>query len=585
MVRFVTEAVRQLHGLPEPEDVARRLAAVLVPVLADVAAVRLDARGSHGTLVCATADPAAEPGVRAALAEHAPALERLRERCRSTGPTPGRWLAHAANAAQRRRFVAGDAGVERLLDALAPASLVVLPLCAGERSLGVMVLAHRESGRRYGGVDLAAAQALAHRAALALDSARLAAEVAAETRRRERAEERMRAAQRLEAVGRLAGGMAHEVNNMMTVILGFSEFVMRAPDLPEAHATDLARIRAAATRAAEITRELLAFSRQQVLRTQVLHIDEFVAAALDRLCPLLPADVRTERRLGAPGARVAVDPGQFEQVLVNLVFNARDAMPGGGGLIVETTVRGLASEPALRELGLEPAPGPFAVLCVRDTGVGMDEPTRNHVFEPFFTTKAQGKGTGLGLASVYGIVKQSGGYVWVDSAEGEGTVFTVALPLAEPAPPGPEAAGRGGRSETDDLAPAGGPSRGTVLVVEDEPGVRLLVIRSLAAAGYRTLEADDGTSALALVERTGGGIDLVLTDVVMPGMGGRELRDRLAAVRPLLPVLFMSAYPRDEVLQRGLVGSGDRFLQKPFTPAQLARGVGEALEAAGVERR
>ncbi|MGH7607082.1 MAG: ATP-binding protein, partial [Gemmatimonadales bacterium] len=326
-------------------------------------------------------------------------------------------------------------------------------------------------------------------------------------------------------------------------------------------------IRKASERAASLTRQLLAYSRRQMLQPEVLDLN-VVVADLDRMLRRLIGEHISLVTRPAPNlGRVRADPNQIEQVLVNLAVNARDAMPGGGTLTIETADVDLGRAFTQEHLGSEP--GPFVMVAVTDTGVGMEPAVRAHLFEPFFTTKEVGKGTGLGLATVYGIVKQSGGYIAVHTERGHGTTFQVYLPRlasvqGRPAPLPPKTAARGSE---------------TVLVVEDEPAVLTLSRRALEAQGYVVLAAADGTAALRIVERHGGRIDLLLTDVVMPGLSGRELADQLAVRRPGMRVLYMSGYPGDAVVQHGSLAPGSAFLQKPFSPDGLARKVRDVLDA------
>ncbi len=381
-----------------------------------------------------------------------------------------------------------------------------------------------------------------------------------------RTEERLHRAQRMEAVGRLAGGVAHEVNNMMTVILGFSDFVYGS--VPPETRSDVDEIRRAAIRAAGITQQLLAFGRQQLLQPTVLELDAVVSEMADLLRPLLPTNVVVETVVDGRG-RVRADRAQLEQVLINLAFNARDAMPRGGRLTIGTSFRLLDEAFASERIGVPMPAGRYALLTVRDSGLGMDAETQARIFEPFFTTKGVGQGTGLGLATVYGIVKQSGGFVWVDSTEGEGTKFTVCLPAVDI------------QAEVRTLDAPGEVERGreTILIVEDEATVRALTQRTLREAGYAVLEARNGREALAVVQDSERRIDAVVTDVVMPDMGGSDLRKELRRVRPDLRVLSMSGYPSEEVQQNGLLGPNDPFLQKPFTPQALSRALRALLEA------
>ena len=388
-----------------------------------------------------------------------------------------------------------------------------------------------------------------------------------------RTEERLRRAQRLEAVGRLAGGVAHEVNNMMTIILGFSDLLARAAHLPQERARELEEIHKAAARAGNITKQLLAFSRKQLLQPGQLEINGVISELAPMLRLLLPANIELQTEL-APLTPVAhADRAQLEQVIVNLVFNARDAMAEGGTLAVATGSRRLDEQDGKRLIGIPIPAGEYAQISVVDTGHGMDQTTLMQVFEPFFTTKPVGTGTGLGLATVYGIVKQSGGYVWIESTPGAGTTVTVSLPeverrVAAPRPAEPTPAYAECRS-------------GTVLVVEDEEGVRELVLRVLDQQGHRVIQAQDGVTAVSLLRERGGELDLVLWDVIVPGISTPELEREIRDVRPNLPILYMSGYSRDEVIERGLIEPERCFLQKPFSAAELSRLVCQQLEAAG----
>ena len=389
---------------------------------------------------------------------------------------------------------------------------------------------------------------------------------------RMRVQEHLRQAQRMEAIGRVAGGVAHEVNNMMTVILGFCTFLARSMPDDASQQEDVSQIARAADRAADVSRQLLAYSRRQLLQPQVLELNAVLADMETVLRRLMGEDrefgLRTAPQLGW----VRTDRAQFEQVIINLALNARDAMPQGGRLSIETSTVVLSGDDAHRHPGTLVQPGPYVMVAVSDTGRGMDAVTQAQIFEPFFTTKPVGHGTGLGLSTAYGIVKQSDGYIWVYSEPGKGSTFRVYLPLVEEsgervswAVPQPAPRGQGER----------------VLVVEDEALVRDFACRFLNGEGYRTVEAADGYDALALLQADRGSFDLVLCDVVMPRMGGREFADQLTRARPGLPVLFMSGYTNDEIMRRGLLEPGAPFLAKPFSPETLAAKVREVLEHAG----
>jgi hypothetical protein len=386
-----------------------------------------------------------------------------------------------------------------------------------------------------------------------------------------RAEERLRRAQRMEAVGRLAGGVAHEVNNMMTIILGFSDLLGRAPELPGNLEPDVEEIRKAAGRAGKITQQLLAFSRQQVLQPTDVGLNGIVDELVPVLRLLLPANIRIETRLSPINAMVRADRAQLEQVLINLAFNARDAMGEGGTIRILVEARHLSEDAGRRLIGTPFPPGRYGLVSVIDTGHGMDNATLDQLFEPFFTTKPAGLGTGLGLATVYGIVKQSGGYVWAESTPGEGTTFTVGLPLVA----GAQAAAVDPVTRVEARPELGG----TVLVVEDEEGVRQLAGRVLGARGYQVLEACNGMEALAVLDRARDEVDLVLTDVVVPDLATADLARRVRELKEV-PILYMSGYPREEVIERQLIAADQPFLQKPFTGDELAEEVGKVLRDA-----
>ncbi|MGB3095798.1 MAG: PAS domain S-box protein [Candidatus Deferrimicrobiaceae bacterium] len=383
-----------------------------------------------------------------------------------------------------------------------------------------------------------------------------------------RVEEQLRQAQKMEAVGRLAGGIAHDFNNLLTAITGYTDLLLM--DLPEGELAhrEVLEIRKAGDRAASLTRQLLAFSRRQVLQPKVLDLNQVVTDMEKLLRRLIGENIELVTSLSDDLGHVKADPGQIEQVIVNLAVNSRDAMPNGGRLILETSKMEIDESYANRH---DPVlPGSYAILAVTDTGVGMDASTMARLFEPFFTTKEVGKGTGLGLATVYGIVKQSGGYVWAYSEVGRGTTFKVLLP-------GEEEVAELAEKEVAYLYPSGGEE--TVLVVEDEKLVRDLVREILSQHRYKVLEASRGTEALEVSGRHKGPIHLLVSDVVMPGMTGPELARRLTALRPEMGVLFMSGYTDDAILHHGVLEHGAEFLQKPFKASALGAKVRKVLDA------
>ena len=386
---------------------------------------------------------------------------------------------------------------------------------------------------------------------------------------RRRAEAQLRQVDRLEAVGQLAGGVAHEANNQMSVILGCAEFVLKRDDLSDIVRQDVEHIRRAAERTAGITQQLLAFSSRQLLHLQVLDVNATVRQLEPILRRTLLPGQRLEVRIGADPDLVWADAGQLDQVLLNLILNARDAMRGGGLVTVETQTVQLSAQYAAAKEGTEVIPGLYAMIAVSDTGHGMDGETLSRVFEPFFTTKGVGRGTGLGLSTVYGIVKQCRGFIWAYSELGIGTTFKTYLPLAER----PSSADR---LVSGDLRAKHGE---TVLLVEDEPMVRRVVGRELTEFGYVVAEAGNGVEALAWLAAAGAPPALVVTDLIMPEMGGRELAARLAEKFPGVPVLFTSGYTDNDAVLRELIEESRPFLQKPLAPETLLRTVRELLDA------
>ena len=388
-----------------------------------------------------------------------------------------------------------------------------------------------------------------------------------------RSEEQLRQSQKLEAIGRLAGGVAHDFNNLLTVILSYSDMLIEDPDAPASQRPLIEEIRRAGLSAADLTRQLLAFSRQQVLDPRILDLNLVLVEVANMLTRVLGEDIETRMTLAPDLGRVRVDRGQVEQIVMNLAVNARDAMPKGGLLRLETRNVELDEAQTDGREGVEP--GPYVLLAVSDTGVGMDPATQARAFEPFFTTKERGKGTGLGLSTVFGIVKQSGGDIGLYSEPGTGSTFRIYFPRVEGQVEG----------EAPDARPDLVGGNETVLLVEDDHQVRHVARGALAKAGYRVLEAPGPREALDIAERHPSGIDLLLTDVIMPGMNGRQVADQVLARRPSIRVLFMSGYTDDVILHHGVLAPGVAFIQKPLTPEALTRKVREVLNAPASSHR
>jgi two-component system cell cycle sensor histidine kinase/response regulator CckA len=445
-------------------------------------------------------------------------------------------------------------------------SALAIPLLHQDRVIGALAIIDRP-GRLFTNEEIRLAQAFADQAATALENAHLYQELQRAYDKLAHTQDQLIHAQKMEAVGRLAGGIAHDFNNLLTVIMGRADLMLtrlRGKDRLRRH---LDLILSAAVSAASLTRQLLAFSRRQVLLPEVIDLNTVVVNVSTMLRWLIGEDVQVIIRL-APGlGHIKADPGQLEQVLMNLAVNARDAMQQGGQLTIETSDTELDEVYARQHLGVRA--GRYVRLRVQDTGCGMDADTQGHIFEPFFTTKEPGKGTGLGLSTVYGIITQSGGHISVTSTPGQGTTFTIDLPCIEnplasnptnspqtPLPPGAE----------------------TVLLVEDEATVRSVAREVLQMVGYTVLEAATGEEALERAEQHSSPIHLLVTDVVMPGMNGRELANRLGVDYPTLEVLYLSGYTDDAIAHHGVLEAGIELLHKPFTPDTLTRRVREVLD-------
>jgi PAS domain S-box-containing protein len=687
---LIEQAGRALYEARTYEAAVRITAGCAIPTLADLSVVVVKSEGREERLEVAHSDTRYEPRLREMLARSLGSIQRVAEKDLHAG-RQFRWIPVVSPAASR--FIARtDPHLVELLGTLEVRSLIVVPLRTGRRLLGALALARTTPHLPYHAADLAVAQVIARKAAVAIDNAELHERTQEQLGRRtrledalqrwirvfdvagwgaaivdaadlrieavnpafarihrypgpesligqlfasllapahadetsrwggqeepyepyetvhrradgtefpaltnvtalelgpgvasyvvtvqdvtelKRAEERLRRAQGLEAVGRLAGGVAHEVNNMMTIILGFGDLLAKAGDLPPNRKRDVEEIRKAAVRTARITQQLLAFSRQQILQPADLQLEEVVGEMATVLRHLLPANVRVETVLAPMPATVHVDRAQLDQVLINLAFNARDAMPMGGTLRLETASRYFQAADLQRLIGIPIPPGQYAVLSVTDTGHGMDPATLSQVFEPFFTTKTVGSGTGLGLSTVYGIVKQSGGFVWVESTPEIGTTFSVCLPQIARRVSAPE--------QNRPSVLAGQHGSASILVIEDEDGVRELARRVLEQEGYLVHDVRNGAEAVQILETANPEIELVLSDVIVPDMATVQLEQRILGRQPNLRILYMSGYSREEVVQRGLVPAERSFIQKPFTGADLVDLVGRELAAA-----
>jgi len=429
---------------------------------------------------------------------------------------------------------------------------VSVPIPTKTRPFGVLG-ADDDRPRTFARDDIHFLQAVAHILGTAID--------------RHRVETATLQSQRLESVGRLAGGVAHDFNNLLTAITGYSELILEELPPGDRLREDVEEIRKAAARAGALTRQLLAFSRKQVLEPKPLDLNDVVADMEKMLRRLIGEDIKLETALQPDLGTVKADPGQIEQVIVNLVVNARDAMPQGGTITLETANVVLDGTYADQHIAV--TPGRYVMFAVTDTGIGMDKETQARIFEPFFTTKGPDRGTGLGLSTVYGIVKQSGGSIWVYSEPAHGTTFKIYLPMVDEEVIATTTSGDAPRTVN---------GTETVLLAEDEEVVRRLTERILAQAGYHVLVATTGAEALAVSEAYDGPIHLLISDVVMPQMSGGELRRRLAAARPSVRILYLSGYTDPGIVQQGLLEGGAAFLQKPFTAEALLRKVRDVLD-------
>ena len=440
-----------------------------------------------------------------------------------------------------------------------------VPIKMGDRLVGVLsTRSKRPEG--FSTDDLTTVTAFASQAAVILENTRLYQEVQRAYDELSQTQDQLIQAQKMEAVGRLAGGVAHDFNNLLLVIMGHGHLLLNGPVDGGTLRHRAGEIKKAADRAAALTRQLLAFSRKQILRPEVLDLNALVSDTGKMLRRLIGEDISLVTVLGSALGTVKADPGQIDQALMNLIVNARDAMPQGGRITIETANVELDEHFVRRHPGAQL--GRYVRVSVSDTGCGMSAEVQSRIFEPFFTTKEPGKGTGLGLSTVYGIVKQHDGYISVDSAPGQGATFVIHLPRVERAP------------EASEQRPAPAPPRGSerVLLVEDESAVLALVRQVLATAGYTVMEATSGEEALKLCAASDGPIHLLLTDVIMPAMSGPELVRRLLPTRPDMKVLYMSGYPEDALGPRGLLEPGTPLVQKPFAPETLAIKVREVLD-------
>ena len=379
-------------------------------------------------------------------------------------------------------------------------------------------------------------------------------------------EDQFRQSQKMEVIGRLTGGIAHDFNNMLTVISGYSEMLMRDLEKQDPVYKGLEEIRKTAEKSSALTRQLLAFSRRQILQPRVLDLNAVIASADQMFRRLIGEDIQLVTLSGQNLGRVKVDPGQLEHVILNLIVNARDAMPAGGKITIETMNIMLDENDVLRQPGSKT--GRYVMLSINDAGSGMTDEVKARLFEPFFTTKEVGKGTGLGLATVFGIVKQNDGYIEVDSQPGKGTTFKIYLPEVEE---------KMDTAEVKTAPPKQGGS-GVILLVEDETAVRLLIRKILELNGYTVLEADSGSKAISMCKEYKGVIHLLLTDSVMPRMSGEDLSKNVAVLRPEIKVLYVSGYADQHLSQQRILEPNIPFLQKPFTPAALASKVREILD-------
>ena len=401
---------------------------------------------------------------------------------------------------------------------------------------------------------------------LEMDDKKFLIGVAIDQTERRELEKQLRQAQKMESIGRLAGGIAHDFNNILMSIIGYSELTLLEMKEDDPNYENIKIIHTAGERAAALTRQLLAFSRKQVLETKVISLNVIIDNITALLGKTIGEDISIKTCLDAEG-NIDADAGQIEQVLMNLVINARDAMPDGGEVIIET--KNISLDENYTGLHADVQPGPYIMLAVTDTGEGMDKELIEHIFDPFFTTKALGKGTGLGLATVYGIIKQHKGYIYVYSEKGKGTTFKIYFPVSH------ESEENGNKVEKDSIFTKGDE---TVLVVDDEESVRKLIVDTLEPLGYKCLSAASGEDAVDLMKNYGENVDLLLTDVVMPGINGRELAERLKSQFPEMKVVFMSGYTENVITHRGILDDNVNYFPKPLTPLKLTKRIRAVLD-------
>jgi two-component system cell cycle sensor histidine kinase/response regulator CckA len=444
--------------------------------------------------------------------------------------------------------------------------MMAAPLLSKDKAIGNLYFGSLTPGV-YTDRDLKLAGNIGTQIAGAIANAQLFAERERAETAKTSLEEQLRQSQKMEAIGRLAGGIAHDFNNLLTVISGYSQLSLTTLREGNPLRDNLLQIQRATERAAALTRQLLAFSRRQILNLRLIDLNLIVQDLDKMLRRIIGEDIELVTVLSRDLWKITSDPSQIEQVILNLAVNSRDAMAKGGRFFVETSNTELDQEHARSHMGVKP--GAYVKLLIRDTGAGMSPEVQERLFEPFFTTKEKEKGTGLALSTVYGIIKQSGGNIWVHSELGQGTTFEVYLPKAE--------------ESGESLKPRVGVIHGlqgseTVLLVEDEEAVRVLARKTLEGYGYRTLDAGHGEEALKRSKEYGKKIDLLLTDVVMPGMSGREVADRLSLLHPEIKVLYMTGYADSAIVHHGILEPGTALLLKPFTPDALAQKVREILD-------